>query len=79
MKNERKVFASLTLVLQFGLNMIVPIMMCTMFGVWLGKKYDILWITIPLFIMGALAGFTNIFKMAKRIYGQGDNRKDKEC
>ena len=79
MKNERKVFASLTLVLQFGLNMIVPIMMCTMFGVWLGKKYDILWITIRLFIMGALAGFTNIFKMAKRIYGQGDNRKDKEC
>ena len=79
MKNQRKVFESLTLVLQFGLNMIVPIMMCTLFGVWLGKKYDILWITIPLFIMGALAGFTNIFKMAKRIYGQRDDRKDKEC
>ena len=79
MKNQRKVFESLTLVLQFGLNMIVPIMMCTMFGVWIGKKYDILWIVIPLFIMGALAGFTNIFKMAKKVYGQGDDRKDKKC
>ncbi len=79
MKNQRKVFESLTLVLQFGLNMIVPIMMCTMFGVWIGKKYDILWIVIPLFIMGALAGFTNIFKMAKKVYGQGDDGKDRKC
>lgn len=76
MKNNRKVFQAMTLVLQFGLNMIVPICMCTLFGVWLGKKYDMLWITIPLFIMGALAGFTNIFKMAKNIYGQ-DNKKRK--
>ena len=45
-----------------------------MFGIWLGRKYDMLWIVIPLFIMGALAGFTNIFKMAKKIYGLG--RKD---
>lgn len=71
MKNNRKVFQSLTLILQFGLNMIVPIFMCTMLGVWLGKKYDIPIITIPLFIVGALAGFNNIFKMAKKIYGQG--------
>lgn len=70
MGKNRKVFQCLTLILQFSLNMIVPIFMCTMFGVWLGKKFDIPVITIPLFIMGALAGFTNIFKMAKKIYGQ---------
>lgn len=71
MKNQKKVFQSLTLILQFGLNMIVPIVLCTMFGAWLGKKYDIPVITVPLFIMGALAGFTNIYKMAKKIYGLG--------
>ena len=42
-----------------------------MLGAWLGKKYDIPVITVPLFIMGALAGFTNIYKMAKKIYGLG--------
>jgi len=47
-----------------------------MFGIWLGRKYDILWITIPLFVIGALAGFTNIYKMAKKIYGLG--RKDRK-
>ena len=70
MKNQKKVFQSLTLILQFGLNMIVPIVLCTMLGAWIGKKYDIPVITVPLFIMGALAGFTNIYKMAK-IYGLG--------
>lgn len=71
MKNQKKIFQSLTLILQFGLNMIVPIVLCTMLGVWIGKKYDIPVITVPLFIMGALAGFTNIYKMAKKIYGLG--------
>lgn len=71
MKNQKKVFQSLTLILQFGLNMIVPIVLCTILGAWLGKKYDIPVITVPLFIMGALAGFTNIYKMAKKIYGLG--------
>ena len=37
MKNQKKVFQSLTLILQFGLNMIVPIVLCMMFGIWLGK------------------------------------------
>ena len=62
---------SLTLILQFGLNMIVPIFLCTMAGVWLGRRYDIPIITVPLFLAGALAGFTNIFKLAKMVYGQG--------
>ena len=75
MKNQRKVFQSLTLILQFGLNMIVPSVMCTLLGAWLGKKYGMPIITVPLFIMGALAGFNNIFKMAKKIYGQGDEGK----
>ncbi len=68
MKNNRKVFQSLTLIVQFGLNMIVPIFLCTMFGVWLGEKYNIPVITGPLFLIGALAGFTSIFKMAGKIY-----------
>lgn len=68
---------SLTLILQFGLNMIVPIVMCTLLGVWLGEKYDIPVITVPFFIVGALAGFTNIFKMARKIYRQ-DGESDEE-
>ena len=78
MKNQRKVFQSLTLILQFGLNMIVPIFFCTMLGVWIGEKSDTPVITIPLFIVGALAGFTNIYKMTKKIYGLDKQGRKKE-
>lgn len=76
MKNNRKVIQTIPLILQFGINMIVPILMCTMVGVWLGRKFDIPFITVPLFIVGALAGFTSIFKMVRKIYKQdGDSGK----
>ena len=50
--NNRQVWDSLILVFQFGINMIVPIVMCTLIGVWIGDKFDISWIVIPLFFMG---------------------------
>lgn len=76
--NNQQVWDSLILVFQFGINMIVPIVMCTLFGVWIGDKYDISWIVIPLFFMGAAAGFTNIFRMAKRVYERDDKKGKKD-
>lgn len=74
-KNEsRMVWDALIMVFQFGINMLVPIFICTFFGVWIGKKYDIIWIVIPLFFVGALAGGNNIYKMAKKFI----NSKDKK-
>lgn len=75
MKKKRKVFQAFTMVMQFGLNMLVPICLCTIIGVWIGEKYDIPIITIFLFLIGALAGFRNIFIMAKKIYQDDDNQE----
>lgn len=77
MKNQRKIFQSLSLIMQFGLNMIVPIAMCMAIGVWLDGKYDMPWIIIVLFFVGALAGFTNIFKMAKPLM-KSDRHKNRD-
>lgn len=74
MKDSNKIFQSLTLILQFGLNMIVPIFLCTLAGAWIGKKYDMLWITVPFFIVGALSGFTSVYKMAKKIWERDNSR-----
>ena len=68
MKYDKSVYRSLALITQFGINMLVPIFLCTIVGVYLGRKFSIDWMVIPLFIVGALAGFRNIFIMAKRIY-----------
>lgn len=81
MKEQKKIFQALALVTQFSLNMLVPIGMCMALGVWLEKKYDMPWVIIVLFFMGALAGITNIYKMAKplmksdRDKRRGDNTR----
>ena len=76
--NMREVTESFSMVLQFGLNMIVPIAMCIAVGVWIGDKYDMDWVVIPLFFVGALAGYTSIFKMVKQYLKKTDRKTKKE-
>ena len=76
--NMKEITESFSMVLQFGLNMIIPIAMCIAVGVWLGDKYDMDWIVIPLFFLGALAGYTSIFKMVKQYLRKLDKRTKKE-
>lgn len=78
MKYRKNVYQSFTMVMQFGINMIVPILMCTMLGVYIGRKYDMMIITVPLFIIGALAGFRNIYRMARKIFEQESDRDTKD-
>lgn len=74
--DSRIVMQSLAMVMQFGLNMIVPICMMTALGVWLDGKLGTSWITIILFMVGAVAGGQNIYRMAKSLYS--DEGQDKE-
>ena len=56
--NKKEVMNALIMVFQFGINMIVPIFLCTLAGVWIGKKTGADWVTVPLFFLGAFAGQT---------------------
>ena len=75
-KDNRQVIDALILVLQFGINMLVPIFMCCALGIWIVDKTGISWMMVPFFFIGALAGGTNVYRMAKRIY-ERDNKEDK--
>ena len=76
--NKRELTESFSMVLQFGLNMIVPIAMCIALGVWIGDKYDMDWIVIPLFFVGALAGYNSIFRMVQKYLKKG-TKKEKDA
>lgn len=65
-----------SMVSQFGINMMVPIVLCVGAGAWIGDKYDMDWIVIPLFFMGALAGYTNIYKAAKQFMKKESKKND---
>jgi hypothetical protein len=66
-KDKRQVMNALVLVFQFGINMIVPIFLCSLLGIWIGERTGISWIMIPFFFIGALAGGTNIYKMIRKL------------
>lgn len=70
MKYDKSVYRSLVLITQFGINMLVPIFLCTIAGVFIGRKFSVEWIVIPLFVIGALAGFRNVYIMAQKIYSK---------
>ena len=67
MKYQKEVFRSFTVVLQFGINMIVPILLCTFAGIFLDRLFSTSFIVIIMFFLGALAGFRNIFVIAKNM------------
>ena len=76
--NKKEIMNALIMVFQFGINMIVPIFICTMLGVWIGDKTGVDWVTVPLFFIGALAGANNIYRMVRRfIKSDGDSRSGK--
>lgn len=72
MKNKHSVMQSLIFVTQFGISMIVPILLCTFLGVYLGRRFDKPIIAVPLFIVGAIAGFQNVYRLARRTYKDKD-------
>lgn len=79
MNHKKGVFRSLILVTQFGISMLVPILLCTLIGAYIGDRFNIPIITVPLFLIGALAGFRNIYIMAKKTYedkDEGNAKKD---
>lgn len=60
----KKVFQTLTLISQLGLSMIAPVILCTILGVYLDEKFS-LSLTIPLIVVGILAGGRNVYALAR--------------
>ncbi len=68
MKYNKNVYHALMMISQFGINMLVPIFICSFAGMFLDREFGTSYWTVALFFVGALAGFTNVFRFAKKIY-----------
>ena len=66
--DNRTTFQTLALVTQLGLIMIVSIGMPSALGFWLDKKLGTAWITILMFVVGAIAGVQSVYRMIQKIY-----------
>jgi F0F1-type ATP synthase assembly protein I len=75
-KYKSSVYQSLAVITQFGINMLVPIFLCSFGGLFIDRRLNTSYWFIILFFVGALAGFRNIYILAKKIY-EGDKDGDK--
>ena len=65
-KHRNENFKMLSLITQFGINMLVPIFLCFFIGMFLDRKLGTNYIAILLFFIGAVAGFRNVYIFAKK-------------
>lgn len=68
MKYHKTVYQALMMITQFGVNMLVPIFLCSFVGMFLDRKLGTNVWMVAFFFVGALAGFTNVFRFARKIY-----------
>ena len=61
---KKSVFKTFTLISQLGIMVMVPIAACVAIGVLIDQHYQTYW-TIPLMILGMLAGGRNAYRLAK--------------
>lgn len=64
MKRDNGALRYLAMLTQFGINMIVPIFLCSFLGMFLDRKLGTSFCMIILFFLGAAAGFRNIYILA---------------
>ncbi len=74
---NKDVGKTLVLISQFGISMIVPIVLCMFLGMFVADKLSAPIITVPFFIIGALAGFRNVYILARSVY-QDDKKKEQD-
>ena len=68
MKFNRSVYQALSMIGQFGINMLVPVFACSFLGMFLDRKLGTDFLIVIFFFVGALAGGWNVFRFARRIY-----------
>lgn len=76
--DNRTTFQTLALITQLGLIMIVSIGMPSALGIWLDKKLGTVWITILMFVIGAIAGVQSVYRMIQKIYGDKGQNKESD-
>ncbi|MBE5906010.1 MAG: AtpZ/AtpI family protein [Lachnospiraceae bacterium] len=73
-KNEQ--VTAYTYLLQFSINMIVPIFACTFLGYWIDTQLGTSFVVILGFFFGALSGGTSIYRISKKMLHKDETSWD---
>ncbi|MGN0156978.1 MAG: AtpZ/AtpI family protein [Lachnospiraceae bacterium] len=76
MRFNKDVYRILTLFTQFTINMLVPIFLCSFAGWFIDDKAGTACFFVIFFFIGALAGFRNVYILARKIYMNNDKGEE---
>ena len=68
MRYRKNVYHALTMITQFGINMLVPIFLCSFIGIYIDRKCGTSFWMVLLFFVFFLAGFRNVYIFAKKVF-----------
>ncbi len=78
MSHEKTEYRNIVLISQVALSVMVPLFVCVALGVWLDGKFDT-WFTIPLMILGMLAGGRNAYVLVMSIIKRKVKKAEQEA
>lgn len=77
MKTNKTIWMTLALISQLGLGMVVPVFLCAFIGEKLDERFG--WAcTLPLILVGVLAGIRNTYALIKQAKKRIEAGKDDE-
>lgn len=65
-RDGRAVTDALVLIVQIGVTMLVPILLCCVGGAYLDGRFDTKWIAVVGFLLGTVAGVQNVYRLVKK-------------
>ena len=77
MKYKKSMYTTFALISQLGISMLVPIFLCTFIGVKIDERFETSF-TIPLIILGILAGARNVYVLARQAKDTIEAEKDED-
>ncbi len=77
MKKKNTIVKTFSLVSQLGISVITPVVICTIIGLKLEERFAIP-VTIPLIILGVLAGGRNAYVLVSQMIKEMAAEKDED-
>ncbi len=77
MKHKKSVYTTFALISQLGISMIVPVFLCTFVGMKLDEKFSTS-VTIPMIILGILAGARNVYALVRQATAVMESEEDED-
>lgn len=72
-RDRRQTVRLLPMISQFAISMLVPICICFYVGYLIDKHLGTSFMAVVLFFVGALAGFTSVYKLARGLTAEDRN------